>query len=39
MRRTFINIGLCGMLILIGTTAAIGQVSDNVIKEIGRAHV
>jgi branched-chain amino acid transport system substrate-binding protein len=32
MRRTFINIALCGMLILIGTTAAIGQVSDNVIK-------
>jgi branched-chain amino acid transport system substrate-binding protein len=32
MRRTFINIALCGLLILIGTTAAIGQVSDNVIK-------
>jgi len=32
MRRTFINVALCGMLILIGTTAAIGQVSDNVIK-------
>jgi branched-chain amino acid transport system substrate-binding protein len=32
MRRTFINIALCLTLILIGTTAAIGQVSDNVIK-------
>ncbi|HSY47854.1 MAG TPA: ABC transporter substrate-binding protein [Thermoanaerobaculia bacterium] len=33
MRRTFIiNIALCATLILIGTTAAVGQVSDNVIK-------
>jgi branched-chain amino acid transport system substrate-binding protein len=32
MRRTFINVALCGMLTLIGTTTAVGQVSDNVVK-------
>src|SRR5258708_26511213 len=32
MRRTFGNIALGGILILFGTTAAVGQVSDDVVK-------